>query len=157
MKRDTSDYLFVGIQLILLLAFTLVPNGIPLSTPFYLHYFALFIIVIGLGLMLLAFLQLNTNLTPFPSPKVNGTLIQTGIYAWIRHPIYTSILIVCLGFSMKNGSILHFVITLLLYILFYYKSKYEEKKLVSKFESYSQYAEKTGRFFPRLSQILNKN
>ena len=34
---------------------------------------------------------LGRNLTPFPRPSINTRLVQHGIYAWTRHPLYTAV------------------------------------------------------------------
>lgn len=156
MKKTYQDYLYVGLQFILFLAFALIPYKFTVEAYPYLFYTGVILLIAGGAILLLAFLQLNTNLTPFPSPKANGTLIQSGIYAFIRHPIYTSILLICLGFSLKNGSGSHFLITMALFILFYFKSQFEEKQLRAKFEVYADYATRTGRFFPIPFRLLKR-
>ncbi|PKP27121.1 MAG: hypothetical protein CVU03_00860 [Bacteroidetes bacterium HGW-Bacteroidetes-2] len=86
----------------------------------------------------------------FPTPKADGTLIQTGLYKYIRHPIYTSILMLFLGYSIYQNSFYKLIITLVLGVLFYFKSKYEEKQLAIKFPEYLAYKNKTGRCLPKV-------
>jgi len=106
--------------------------------------------IIGIIVTIIAALQLNTNLTPFPSPKKDGSLIREGLYAYIRHPIYTGILLAFVGYALFSESSTRLVITALLWLLFYFKTRFEEKQLLSQFAEYEEYRKKAGRFFPKL-------
>lgn len=99
-------------------------------------------------IILLALLQLNKNLSPFPTPKNNSTLLENGLYKYTRHPIYSGIILLFIGFSVYQNSWYKLLISLLLVILFYLKSVYEEQRLEQKFPEYKNYKTKTGRFFP---------
>lgn len=81
----------------------------------------------------LAILQLNKNLTPFPTPKEDGTLIQNGVYKFIRHPIYTGIILIAIGFGLFHQSLWEIFIGIVLWVLFYFKSSYEENYSQSTF------------------------
>jgi protein-S-isoprenylcysteine O-methyltransferase Ste14 len=80
-------------------------------------------------------------------------LITTGPYAWVRHPIYTGLLLLMLGGSLVYNS----AVTLLLLMLpfggfFYWQSVVEEELLVQHFgEAYRRYQATVGRLIPRLS------
>lgn len=108
----------------------------------------LWIIVLGGLLIILALLQLNKNLSPFPTPKDTTTLLQNGLYKYMRHPIYTGIILFFTGFSLYQNSFYKLGISLLLVVLFHFKSNYEEQRLEQKFPKYKLYKNKTGKFFP---------
>lgn len=55
-----------------------------------------------------------------------------------------------IGYALYKYSIYKLLIAGLLFIWFYLKSTYEEKQLAQKFNSYKEYQEKVGRFFPKL-------
>jgi protein-S-isoprenylcysteine O-methyltransferase Ste14 len=143
-----KDLIFVGIQAILLLIYFIPINPIEFHLNYILRIANLSLSIIGLIIMLFAFLQLNKNLTPFPTPIESGTLIQAGLYKYIRHPIYTGIIIFSIFFGIFNESIWNISIGVALYILFYFKSKYEETLLRNQYKDYDNYIKKTGRFFP---------
>jgi protein-S-isoprenylcysteine O-methyltransferase Ste14 len=106
------------------------------------------IAVFGGIIITLALLQLNKNLSPFPTPKECSSLLQNGLYKYSRHPIYSGIILLFLGYSLYQNSGYKLLISLLLVILFYFKSNYEEQRLEQKFPDYKHYRSKTGRFFP---------
>ncbi|MEY3990542.1 MAG: hypothetical protein RI985_1623 [Chloroflexota bacterium] len=54
--------------------------------------------------LVLAFSHLGRNLTPFPKPLADGALVTHGIYAFVRHPIYVSLICGSLGYSIYLGS-----------------------------------------------------
>jgi protein-S-isoprenylcysteine O-methyltransferase Ste14 len=113
-----------------------------------LRWTSLLVAISGILIIVVAILQLNKNLTPFPSPKENGTLIQTGLYKFVRHPIYSGIILSSIGYGISRGSIWKIGIGMALWVLFFFKSKYEERLLSRHFEEYETYMKKTGRFFP---------
>ncbi len=150
MKLHYIDYILVVLQGVLLILYVWEVPLMELALPMYLKGTGLVIAIFGFLLFVVALLQLNKNLSPFPTPKKNSQLIQNGIYKYIRHPIYTGILLSCAGYSLYVDSSFKILITFLLLLLFSIKSKYEEKKLIQKFINYKTYMKTTGRFIPRL-------
>jgi len=150
MKLPLKDYLFVGIQFVLFTIYLLKIKLFSFQLPEFITVSGMIICCLGVIILILALLQLNKNLSPFPSPKSNSELIQAGLYKYIRHPIYTGILLMLLGSGVYQISSYKIGITLILSILFYFKSKYEEQKLTLKYSNYTEYEKVTGRFFPKL-------
>ena len=148
--KPSKDYLFVGIQLLLFIAYTFNFSVLKFPINAYLQISSIVVLSAGILLGVLAVLQLNKNLSPFPTPKVGGYLVTNGAFALSRHPIYTAIILTGLGYGLYQESLFKMVITVSLWILFYFKSSYEEHLLTSKFPEYSDYQAKVGRFFPKL-------
>jgi protein-S-isoprenylcysteine O-methyltransferase Ste14 len=144
-----KDYLFVSIQFILFFCF-IFDFGWPMNFSLPMQNIGLFIAVFGGIIITLALLQLNKNLSPFPTPKESASLLQNGLYKYMRHPIYTGIIVLFSGYSVFQNSVYKLLISGLLVILFYFKSNYEEQRLSQKFPDYKGYKDKTGRFFPRI-------
>ena len=144
--KTKKDYIYVGIQLVLFVVYFLPIQNTNINLPEWLRYSGLLMLILGLVLALVALLQINTKLSPFPTPVTNGKLITTGAYSIARHPIYTSVLAITLGYAIYTVSLFKFVIFVLLWMLFYFKSKYEEQLLLEKFSHYSDYKQKTRRF-----------
>ncbi|MEK6648982.1 MAG: isoprenylcysteine carboxylmethyltransferase family protein [Actinomycetota bacterium] len=92
--------------------------------------------------------SLRRSLTAVPLPKTKGKLSTNGLYRFVRHPMYTSVLLLVLGIALLSGNLVKYVLALSLVMLFYFKSVYEEKYLVEKYSDYKAYAEKIPRFIP---------
>jgi protein-S-isoprenylcysteine O-methyltransferase Ste14 len=148
MSVKPKDIVFVTVQLILFVCYAITPNFWPINLPSIVAAISIIITIIGVLVLILGLIQLQRNLTPFPSPKQNSDLVTNGVYKFIRHPIYTGIFTAAIGYSFINGHSIRFLISILLLVLFYFKSVYEEKLLNKKFSAYQQYQIKTSRFFP---------
>ena len=113
----------------------------------------------GVAVAALGLKDLGSNLSPFPKVPENTELVQTGIFAEIRHPIYAGLLCFSLGLSIWTGSAMRMLLTGSLWLLLEKKSDYEEASLVETFDGYTEYKKKvTGKFFPaRLLESLPFN
>jgi protein-S-isoprenylcysteine O-methyltransferase Ste14 len=146
-KIKTKDFLLVTIQFILLTIFYIPFFSNVFQTPLIIKYVGAIVSILGFLIILIAILQLSKNLTPFPTPKENGVLINTGLYKYVRHPIYSGIFMAAIGIAFYTGSYWQLLISFILLILFYYKSKYEESLLMEKYNEYENYKKGTRRFF----------
>lgn len=144
----SKDIVFVSLQLLLFAIYFTPLFDLPFQLPVFIKYTMLVVAIAGLLIIFVAILQLNKNLTPFPTPKASGTLIQTGLYKYTRHPIYSGIILAAVSFGLFHGSIRKISIGLSLWVLFYLKSVYEEKLLSKHFPGYEAYRKNTNRFFP---------
>jgi protein-S-isoprenylcysteine O-methyltransferase Ste14 len=144
-KKDTT---YVAVQFVLFLVFAGIGTNHQGSD--LLKIGGLILAVVGLIIVGISILQLNKNLSPFPSPKAGSDLITSGLYAVVRHPIYFGIIVLFGGYSLYSASWLRLLVTGLLSILFHYKSAYEESLLVRKFPEYKTYQASTGKIFPLL-------
>lgn len=149
MAVPKKDKIFVGLQFLIFLAWIPEVETWQFELSKNLHALALLCAVIGLVLVLVALLQLNTNLSPFPSPKKGANLVTGGVFAFARHPIYSGILFMAFGISVWLGSGYKLLISVFLFILFHLKSRYEEQRLTEAFPHYPVYRKNTGRFFPK--------
>jgi protein-S-isoprenylcysteine O-methyltransferase Ste14 len=147
MKKNYKDYLFVSVQFILFFCF-IFDFDWSLKLGLTIQKIGFVLAVFGGIIITLALLQLNKNLSPFPTPKESSSLLQNGLYKYMRHPIYTGIILLFIGYSVYQNSVYKLFISLMLVILFYFKSNYEEQRLEQKFPDYKRYRSKTGRFFP---------
>lgn len=148
MKNKLPDYIFVALQFLLFLLFLRPPIQFQSVEPAAWRYIGVFFIVTGIAAITIAILQLNTKLSAFPTPVKSATLITTGIFKYVRHPIYSGIFLLTLGYAIMQRDLEKFIISVLLLILFEVKSNYEEKKLTEKFPEYKKYKTVSSKFFP---------
>lgn len=147
MKLKIQDFLYVIAQFLLFVLYIADFFILKINGPYWLRYLGLVFIGLGILHVSVALLQLKTNLSPFPTPKSESALIKTGVFKWVRHPIYGGILLSFFGVGIYFFSGYKIMVTLLLWILFYFKSQYEEQRLTLKFPEYKQYKKDTRRFF----------
>ena len=88
------------------------------------------------------------NLTPFPKPADHAELIQHGIYAKIRHPLYTAVILAGFGCSLAWLSWPALLAAVTRIPFFHAKSCREEGFLRQKFPGYREYETRTRRFIP---------
>ena len=115
----------------------------------------LVLLVAGGGFGIAAITVLGRNRTPFPQPLEGSELVQRGIYARVRHPLYTSVMLVSLGWALLWQSGPAFVAALALLPFFHAKARREEQWLSGQFPGYPDYARRVPRFLPRLGPTTN--
>jgi len=144
-RRHAQSY--VAVQFIILALLVLVSNRVGFQFRKFGYVGTLCEAFGTLGFLLSANVMRST-LTAIPIPKPDGKLSTSGLYKYVRHPMYSSVLLFCLGLALRSGSLYKYLLTLALAVLFYFKSAYEEKYLLEKYPEYQGYAERVPRFIP---------
>jgi protein-S-isoprenylcysteine O-methyltransferase Ste14 len=108
----------------------------------------LLLMVAGVGIALYSIQQHPGGPNISPEPKPSKPLVESGLYRYIRHPIYTGVLLTVLGITLAHGHPALLLIWILFVIFFTYKSFYEETLLRKAYPQYGTYQRKTGRFLP---------
>ncbi len=81
--------------------------------------------------------------------KKDHQLVKTGIYRYIRHPIYTTLILSVVGTELVVGSYLVVVFSIALPVIAYIQARREEALLIQKFgQKYIDYMKKTKMFVP---------
>lgn len=155
MNRSMIGWLWVGGQALLLGALILIPGRNDWTLPAWLAAVAGVIFFGGLALVAVAALGLGSALTPTPVPTRSGSLTTTGLYRYVRHPIYTGVLAVVAGMTMRSGSWIHLGIALATLIFFDRKSAWEEAQLRDRYPGYAAYAATTPKFMFRPRRPTN--
>lgn len=92
--------------------------------------------------------SLGRSRTPNPTPKSDAELVQHGIYRHLRHPLYSSLMLASLGWSLLWASIAAAVMTVVLCVFFDAKARLEERLMQTRFPEYAAYRQRTWRFLP---------
>ena len=111
------------------------------------QWLALSVLGVFVGLYTLAHNRLG-NFGIYPEPIPDSCLVTTGPYRWVRHPMYSSLLLFMLGIALYRHALPNYLGMLLLTVAIFGKMKREEVHLHLKFEDYSDYVRKTHRLFP---------
>jgi protein-S-isoprenylcysteine O-methyltransferase Ste14 len=78
-----------------------------------------------------------------------ANLVKVGVYKYIRHPMYGSLLFLCLGAVFKNISVVTILLSVLIILFLVLTAKVEEKENINFFgNSYSEYMKETKMFIP---------
>lgn len=132
---------------------TLVGNPIfPLYIAQNVTYLGLVVSAAGFGLFLWSMRCLGTEFSPCNRARTPQKLVSTGPYHWVRHPIYTSNLLLMAGLFLFTASAWILANFLLLGVCYQHSASREEKRLSQQFPEYQLYSRQTGRFLPKLSR-----
>jgi len=96
-------------------------------------------IIIAFIILIVAIKDLGTNLSPFPRPINNSNLVTSGIYRFMRHPMYYSLLLISLGVFLIKLSIYYLFLSMSLVLIIKLKIALEEQYLKNKFKNYLLY------------------
>lgn len=150
MNVQIKDVVYVALQVLLFVLYVLDVEIFTFSDFPFISILGLVLCGIGVAVLVIAVLQLNTNLSPFPTPKAGSHLVTEGLYRYSRHPIYSGIILVTVGYAIHMSSSYKLLLSILMFIMFQFKARYEEDKLKMKFPAYEDYMKHVGRFFPKI-------
>jgi protein-S-isoprenylcysteine O-methyltransferase Ste14 len=103
----------------------------------------LLVVTIGVAFSIWGRLILGSNWSNRVTVKENHTLVRTGPYRIVRHPIYSGILFGMLGSAVQRGGIRCFAGVLICGLSFWLKTRAEERFMVQSFgKEYLQYRHK---------------
>lgn len=148
MRDHITGWLFVAAQGAILVALILIPESDAWPTPSWVHRVATILIFGGFALVGVASLRLGPGLTPTPMPSSMGRLTTTGLYRWMRHPIYTGVLTIVTGMTLQSGSWTSLAVGVSAFGFFSVKARWEEARLAERYDGYREYVRRTPRFFP---------
>lgn len=101
----------------------------------------------ALGVLTLCFNRIG-NFSIYPRPRCGAILITGGPYRWIRHPMYSALMLMMLGIAGYNGHPSNVAGAVLVALAVIAKADVEERLLLSVFANYASYRARTRRFVP---------
>lgn len=130
------------------------PSGsewLHLSLPWQFRYFGVFLSFGGILMLVLTHRALAIQWSTTLQFKEDHTLITTGPYGFIRHPMYTSLSIIFIGLAVVSSFWPLWILTLIMTIFFFRIVRIEEEMMIDEFgDEYESYIERTGRYLPKL-------
>ncbi|MFW9906262.1 MAG: isoprenylcysteine carboxylmethyltransferase family protein [Candidatus Thorarchaeota archaeon] len=122
-----------------------------LALPLWIKWIGLVITILGMGVEFSTQLYLGRNYSTLLNIREEHSLITTGPYRYVRHPMYSALITVGVGLSFLSANwyfALPFIVTIIIIVL---RIKKEEELMIDEFrEEYIQYMKRTKRFIPFL-------
>lgn len=111
----------------------------------------LVLLLAGVGIVNAGLLSLGwRNLTALPYPRQEADLVESGAYRWVRHPIYSGVILGALGWSLLVNNALALAFTAVLILLLDFKTRQEEAWLRQKYPAYADYQQRVSKLIPWL-------
>jgi len=109
----------------------------------------------GIVLTLLAQIEMGASWRVGVDPNEKTELVTTGLFGWVRNPIYTAMLTTLLGLVLAVPNVLAALAFLVAFVgLELHVRKVEEPYLLRFHpEGFREYARRVGRFVPRVGRI----
>jgi len=107
--------------------------------------------IVCIGLIYWLFSSIGSGISPTSATRKQHTLVTSGPYHWVRHPLYTVGSSMFISFGMIADNWFIAVLGVLAFIAMAIRTPKEEANLIEKFgDEYREYMKRTGRFLPRL-------
>ncbi|WP_083307197.1 isoprenylcysteine carboxylmethyltransferase family protein [Olsenella sp. HMSC062G07] len=88
-----------------------------------------------------------------------NNLITSGIYAWVRHPVYSAFMLLCTGILLVVGNAWFFILPFLYWQLLTVFMKHTEEKWLKDWygKAYEEYCRRVNRCWPRVPKKSEKS
>lgn len=112
------------------------------------NVYSIIILASGLLLGIWAMLEFRFRFNIFPELLNDSVLVTSGPYRFIRHPIYTAVLLITLAYVTNHFTYINLSLWVVLLIVLNVKLRYEEKFLMERFKEYGEYRSRTKTLVP---------
>jgi len=143
----------VAIQFALVAAVVVIPRDPAWNDLVVVGAIAWAMIAVAVALGGWGMLSLGSGLTPLPLPNGQVELVTRGPYRWVRHPIYTAVVMGVAGIAILSRTPAALAIAVTLGLFLALKARWEEQHLSAAFPGYAEYAQRVGRLVPGVGRI----
>lgn len=110
------------------------------------------IVVVALTLLLWVHQTLSTSFSGNLEIRERHKLVTRGPYRWMRHPMYSAIVLWATGLALITANWFAALLPLAFALFFMLRVPTEEKMMIEAFgDAYQDYMKHTGRFLPRVT------
>ena len=114
------------------------------------------LILAGISLGLAFLLGRLSHQSLFSEIRDPPKVLDTGVYAKVRHPMYLGVLLFYMGFILATLSLLSLGIWIGIFFLYDKMATYEEKDLIRMFgDAYLNYQQQVPKWLPRITSSKN--
>ena len=106
--------------------------------------------LVSLALFYWVFQHLGENVTPTAQIRQQHTLVTSGPYRWVRHPMYSSGLVMFAAYFLLCANWFVAAMCGMAFVMLVIRLPTEEANLLERFgDEYRDYMDRAGRFLPR--------
>jgi len=121
--------------------------------PSWIRWLGMMITASGMALEFSTQIFLGRNYSTTLHIGEKQSLVTTGPYRRIRHPMYTALVAVGIGMGLMSASWYFLIPFIATGIVIIFRTRREEDAMIEKFgDEYVQYAQRTGRFLPMMGK-----
>lgn len=114
-----------------------------------LHWWGWALFALGLIVFVLAAVSLGgNNFTIMPNPRPENTLSKRGIYRFVRHPMYLSVLLCGAGVTFGAPTMVRWIALAVVLVVLVVKVGHEERWLTTKHPEYPELMRGVARLLP---------
>lgn len=122
-----------------------------IGLPEWVRWLGVGIGIVSTGLIYWLFSSIGSGISPTSATRQQHTLVTSGLYHWVRHPLYTVGSSMFISFGMMADNWFIAALGVFAFIAMAIRTPKEEANLIEKFgDEYREYMKRTGRFLPRL-------
>jgi protein-S-isoprenylcysteine O-methyltransferase Ste14 len=147
-------WILVMAQFALLIVLVLLPDQATPNQTIYLIGRSLAIFAL-IALVVAAFF-LRPSITALPEPREGAPFITSGIYRYVRHPMYSALILFAIGAAIYKWSLIAVLVAISLLLVLSVKYRYEDSLLRAKWPEAHEYQKRVGALFPKLIRPTNK-
>ena len=143
---------FVLAQFSLLGVLVLLPIDTAVNAPNWFRAVSLALMISSFAILFFAVIALRPALTASPVPRAGAPLVRSGIYNYVRHPMYTAVIAIGAAIMLGNPTFLTMVVWVALIIVLLNKAHFEDTLLLAKHPAAKNYQLTIGAFLPKLKK-----
>jgi protein-S-isoprenylcysteine O-methyltransferase Ste14 len=113
------------------------------------HFISWILLILSAYVGIEGYLLLKRKGKSVESFENTSVLVKSGLYRYIRHPLYFSVFLFGTGVMFKDPLQVQLILGVVLLVAVYFTARIEEKEMIAKFgDEYRKYMEETKMFIP---------